>query len=507
MMKKNKPGVLLWLALFLLVAGCRPGILPDVTSTTPPPADTPTLDESTQGETSPTLEIPPANFNTPIPVPTQGPYLPALPIWGVEMYYLGEDAGLNLAKDAGVFWLRRNALLWSAVEPQEGQRDWAAITGLEVELKTAAMNGFQTILVVRSTPEWAQSVSGSLCSAPRAEKLESFANFMYDIVRKYSLPPYNVQYWEIGNEPDVAPELVPSEAPFGCWGETGDPYYGGRAYADILKAIYPKIKQANPQAQVLVGGLLMNCDPVNPPETEPGSGQFKDCVPSRYLEGILVNGGGNYFDGVSFHAYDYYFGNKLGRYSNANWNSAWNANGPVLVAKANYLRGVLNLYGFPDKFLLNSELALLCGRDGNEPECQNENFRLTKAYYLAQAYVTAIAEHLTANIWYSLTGWRGSGLVDAQKQPNEAYQALKISSQRLAGAGYLGPITDFNGVRGFAFERGESLIWVLWSLDGEKHTLELEQLPKAIYDVFGVELNASQRIEVKVAPMYVEFSE
>lgn len=493
------------LALVLILVSCKPGVPagPQVTQSDFIPQET----EVSVNEQVNIPESTPGLVNTPLPVPTQGAYLPALPIWGVEMYYLGDDAGLSLAKDAGVYWLRRNALLWSEVEPSEGERNWEALAGLEAELETAARQGFQTILIVRSTPAWAQSVGGSLCSAPKSEKLEAFANFMYDMVRKYSLPPYNVQYWEIGNEPDVAPELVASDAPFGCWGVTGDPYYGGGGYAEILKAIYPKIKQANPQAQVLVGGLLLNCDPVNPPETEPGSGQYRDCTPSRYLEGILVNGGGNYFDGVSFHAYDYSVGTKLGRYSNVNWNSSWDANGPVLVAKANYLRGVLNLYGFSQKYLVNSELALLCGRDGNEPQCQSDNFRLTKAYYLAQAYVSAIAEHLTANIWYSLTGWRASGLVDAQKQPNEAYQALKTSSQILSGAAYVGPITDYEGVRGFAFERGDAPLWVLWSLDGEKHTLDLGTTPKAILDVFGIAQDVAQEIEVKTAPLYIEFGD
>jgi len=55
------------------------------------------------------------------------------------------------------------------------------------------------------------------------EKLQAFTSFIEDVVRRYSIPPYNVQYWEIGNEPDIAPEQLPSDMPFGCWGKTGDP--------------------------------------------------------------------------------------------------------------------------------------------------------------------------------------------------------------------------------------------------------------------------------------------
>jgi hypothetical protein len=244
---------------------------------------------------------------------------------------------------------------------------------------------------------------------------------------------------------------------------------------------------------------------VNPPETEPGSGQQKDCTPSRYLEGILENDGARYFDGISYHAYDYYNG-ELGAYSNANWNSAWNSTGPTLIAKANYLRGVLNLYGVQGKYLMNTEAALLCGRDGTEPECQADDFRYTKAYFLAQAYASAIAEHLMANIWYSLTGWRATGLVDSALAPNEAYRAYQASVAQLNGAGYVGALSDYPGVRGHVFEKSGSTLWVVWSLDGDEHKIQLDALPAAVFDVFGAPLEVAQELAVTVAPIYIEFS-
>jgi hypothetical protein len=39
--------------------------------------------------------------------------------------------------------------------------------------------------------------------------------------------------------------------------------FGGEYYGNMLKIVYPAIKSADPQAQVLVGGLLLDCDPVN----------------------------------------------------------------------------------------------------------------------------------------------------------------------------------------------------------------------------------------------------
>ncbi len=65
--------------------------------------------------------------------------------------------------------------------------------------------------------------------------------------------------------------------------------------------------------------------------------------------------GGAYFDGVSFHAYDYYW-NTLGQYGNSpNWDSHWNTTGPAMIAKAKYINTLLASYGVTGKFLvLNS---------------------------------------------------------------------------------------------------------------------------------------------------------
>ena len=68
---------------------------------------------------------------------------------------------------------------------------------------------------------------------------------------------------------------------------------------------------------MLIGGLLLDCDPGPNPNICAELG--KNDRPPKYLEGILRNGGGNYFDGVAFHAYDFfpYYAPALGDYSNA----------------------------------------------------------------------------------------------------------------------------------------------------------------------------------------------
>jgi hypothetical protein len=438
--------------------------------------------------------------------PTSTPASPSIPISGIEIQGIDE---IQIVQQAGMTWVRRNGLLWSEVESIEGRREWEQVNLLEQELIAISGAGMRVILVVRDAPEWAQLQPGISCGAIKPDSLLAFAAFLHDAVERYSQPPYNVHYWELWNEPDVDPVFVNETSPYGCWGDLHDyEYFGGAYYAEMLKVAYPQIKAADPQAQVVVGGLLLDCDPVIPPETSPGSGQYKDCTSSRFLEGVLTEGGGEYFDGVSFHAYDYYQG-KLGVYSNTNWHSAWNTTGPVLIAKTRYLRGMLAAFGYPNKFIMNTENGLLCGRDGTEPDCLGETFQDTKASYLVQSYVAARVEGLTANIWYDLRGWRGSGLLDAQMQPLEAFEALRFQSEMLDTAAIWGLIPqDMRvGVRGYTFYRAGIRIWVIWRLDEQLQIIEWSQSVETVFSTLGMSLPTTQEIRLSIMPIYLVWAE
>ncbi len=431
--------------------------------------------------------------------------LPESPIYGLQIHDLSSEEQVSLGQQAGVHWTRFDDLNWNAIEPirlDPPVYHWETVD--EDVLKMATESGFEVIGIILFTPEWAQKYPGIYCGPVVEEALDDFAQFMGALVSRYSQPPYNVHYWEIGNEPDIDRSLVPPYMGFGCWGEEDDMYYGGGYYGKMLKAVYPSIKAADPEAQVLVGGLNLDCDPDNPPEHPPGSGQLMYCTPSLFLEGILSSGGGDYFDGISFHAYDYYHGNN--QYGNVNWNSDSESTGPVLIKKSRYFNELLARYGYEDKFLINTELALLCGSDGKEPACQTDEFLYTKANYVSQAYAAALAEGLSSNIWYSLTGWRASGLVNSSLQPLEAYDAYKFSASKLSGVVFIREITDFSGVMGYEFTQDDKNIWILWSHIGEVQEIQLPTVPSAVYSVYGETLQVEQLINVPPSPIYLEWS-
>jgi hypothetical protein len=436
-------------------------------------------------------------------------------LFGIEFHSAKDWSELQQSSGMNISYTRINGIRWAEIEPVEGERNWSTVALVEENIKTAALNNVRVILVIRHTPGWAQKVPGSPCGPIKEEKLGAFANFVYDVVTRYRSAPYYVKYWEIYNEPDIAPDLLPgSNGLYGCWGDLANEYYGGGYFATMLKSVYPKVKQADPEAQVVVGGMLMSYDPasgVTAPDHE--------ILASKFFEGILANGGGNYFDGVGFHNYDIYMG-QLGAYFSRKWASYWNTTGPALIAKAHFLRNLMEDYGISGKFLMNTETALLCGTAQDPPGgpgCESDpesDFEQTKAYYITQSYAAALAEGLRANIWYSLSGWRNSGLVYSDLSPRPAYFSFKFARQKLEDVIFIGAITsqDTGGtdsLLGYKFQYTDGRpIWVIWSKDREESTISLPDPPLGVWDAFGnpVAVPDPDALTVTIKPLFIELS-
>lgn len=425
-----------------------------------------------------------------MPLVLQPPGKPS--VFGIEMESDWSGSLLDLAYQAGVNWVRRNGVEWQLVEVVEGTRDWTMLAGLESEMTILSQRGIELVLIVRGVPEWAQTEYGNICGPIAQPKFDAFASFMSELVSRYSQPPYNVRYWEIGNEPDFP--YSERDIPFGCWGDASDPYYGGGYYGEMLKAVYPAIKTADPNAQVLIGGLLMDCDPNNPP---PG----KDCTSSKFLEGILLTGAGSAFDGVSFHSYDYYIG-TLGSYCNPNWHGSSTTTGPSLDLKANFLSSVLTQYGYNNKYILNTEIALLC----NNFPC-DDTFEMTKAIYIAQSYAQTLASKASIAIWYSYTGsWQSTKLVDGSDIPTPAYYAYQAANQILRNTAFTQHL-QIDGVTGYEFYGRGDRFWILWSTGGQPQHIKLPGVPMQMWDVLGKPVTPTRELDIGVLPVYLEWAD
>lgn len=413
-------------------------------------------------------------------------------IFGVTISsgFVGATAGRASAARAS--WVRYGDFLWSDVEPTPGAREWSRLAGIDEEVKTLAAEGLTTIGVVRGAPEWAQQIPGNTCAAIKPETLDAFAAFTRDLVARYSAAPYNIKYWEIWNEEDVDPSDVGPTSGFGCWGDKGDPYYGGGRYAEMLKRVYPAIKQANPGAQVLMGGLLLDCDAEHPLDG-------RDCAESRFFEGMLRNGGGGGFDIVSYHGYAYWSG------KNEDWernNPAWQPRGGVVLGKLQLIRETMARYGV-DKPVLLTEAGLLCYQ--SSPQC-GPRFFGAQAGYLTRVYARAWAGGLLGAVWYTLEGpgWEKGGLLDENQQPRPAYQALSFMTGLLGGASYAGSRSS-GAIEGYAFAKGPKRYELFWTNDDTPARMAWPSGAVAAYDSLGQPLPvAGPDLEVNFNPVIIE---
>jgi hypothetical protein len=433
---------------------------------------------------------------------------PLRTVFGIESSRLTASSASIAA--AGASWVRRNGLAWRDIEPTKGARNWNAAAALEKDLLAARNANLAVILVVRGVPDWArrpESIGGdgklSQCGPVRDDELASFAQFMRDAVARYSASPYHVLYWEIWNEPDVDPLEVFFNSVFGCYGDMSDQYYGGDDYARMLQAVYPEMKAVNPHVQIVMGGLLMDCDP----------GQKENCNSGKFFEGVLRAGGGQYFDVANMHSYDRYVnGQPVGTYSSPNWGNT-QVDGPVLLRKAANLREVLARYGYPDKPIMNTETAVICSARNSFPcdaapddpnnNAPNDNIQRANAYYIAQSYAAAKSVGLLANIHYSYEGWNGTNMVNGSSKLLP-YYAFQEASERLADATYVGVLTLADvgtaGLTGYKFLRNGKPLWVVWSKDGVAHTLTVSGNRTLV-----TALGEPATTMIGYEPVYVEF--
>lgn len=363
-------------------------------------------------------------------------------VFGIEMASLSATNGLDLVATSGTRWVRRNALLWSDIQAAEGAAynwDAPAVKALEEEMLRASKLGINLIITVRGSPTWAVAPYRAGCAPINPSYYDDFARFMSAVVQRYSAAPYNVRYWEIGNEPD-APVATDPVVPFGCWGIVSDPFYGGRAYGEMLKVVYPAMKAANSSVSVLNGGLLLD---------RPYEEGKSNTTIGRFFEGMLVAGAGSSFDILSFHSYVYWYAPGLPPL------------GPREDWRVGYLKELLARYKAPQKPMIRSETALLCFEV--TPEC-----RWAQADLVGRTYARTLRDGLLATVWYiyDSDSFHNTAMIEPFDVfvPRAAYFAYRHTARMLSGAQYVGPIPDLPATaEGYVFHRGNETIYTFWT--------------------------------------------
>ena len=132
----------------------------------------------------------------------------------------------------GVRLVRRD-FLWADLEPSDGTFDFAAE---DAAVDESRAHGLTTIGILAYDAPWA-AADGDVDTPPDPQKYAAFA----EATAKHFAG--RVDAWEIWNEPNNG---------FRFW----KPREDGFAYAKLLAAAYPAVKRGNPNATVLLGGLI-----------------------------------------------------------------------------------------------------------------------------------------------------------------------------------------------------------------------------------------------------------
>jgi Cellulase (glycosyl hydrolase family 5) len=169
---------------------------------------------------------------------------------------------------------------WSTLEPAQGQIDPQALAFTDNLVDRAAAAGIKVVALAMWTPCWASSAPASLlskCRASTSSKAQAwtpvnpaaYGSFVAFLAARYGSKLAAIEVW---NEPDQANEdylAGPEKA---------------KHYAEILRAAYPAIKQADPTMTVLGGSLV-------------GSN-------GAFLRALYAAGIKGYYDGLSVHFYN-----------------------------------------------------------------------------------------------------------------------------------------------------------------------------------------------------------
>lgn len=449
---------------------------PTAATTTSTPQPTATSAPNTAATTAPTHTPTHPTSSTPINLPTP----PKLNVFGVEINQGYVTGVITEAQKAGVDWVRYNGILWHEIETTEGAPNWAKLATFEQEVQLISNRGMIPVVVIRGTPAWAQQVN-SACGPIKQDKLDAFATFVRQVVTRYSVAPYNVRYWEIGNEPDTDPTIVDPTMPFGCWGNQNDANYGGAYFADMLKKVSSTIKDVDPNATIILGGLLLDCDPNNPPIND--NGDTKDCTPARFLDGILENGGSSAFDMLAYHGYSYW------GLEHKDWDiehKDWKHRGGATLGKADYLRNVMQRYNV-DKPILANEIGLLCWN--SDPICMEESFLVDQQNYLVRTYIRAWGNTMLAASWYTFNypNWHEAGLLNRDRTPRPAMHTLTFLTNLFDGATFREKVSYADKTQeGYIFDKGSQELRVYWSNNDNLFDIAIPSTATTIYR-FGLE--------------------
>jgi hypothetical protein len=317
--------------------------------------------------------------------------------YGSSLVYMPEaelEARLDDAADMGAKWVRTD-LSWNDIQPESASTyRWGRFDRV---VDAVQKRGLVLLPIITYTPAWARP-DGCLTEKCRPENADQFAKFAGEAAKRYP----RISVWEIWNEENYPP----------FWKPQPDP----AAYGELLKLSVASIRESNPAAKIIIGGLA---------NTNAAQGGI---APRDFLADLVSAGETEGVNGIGLHPYNF---PQLPSES-----GPWIYSGVDGVSGLQSLRDVFTAAGLPALPIWITEFGAPTG-GGTAGDHVTED---RQAEMVADAVTAARADDgIAALFWYT---YRDSGadpidpeshygLRRADGSPKPAYDAFR---QVIAGS-------------------------------------------------------------------------
>jgi hypothetical protein len=356
---------------------------------------------------------------------------PAIPNgFGVNIHFTGLPRDLTMIADAGFKFIRMD-LVWSRVEQTKGKYEFKE-SGYDALTLGCEKLGIRVLYIL--------DYSNKLYESDRSVRTEAgckaFADFAAAAAKRYAGKGI---LWEIWNEPNIKQFWTPQPS--------------GDDYSKLVEVAVPRIRQADPNAQVLAGATSQ--------------------IPLEWFEGCFKNGLLNWIDALSVHPY---------------------RSQPPETVIGDYarLRELIARYAPASK-----QIPIISGEWGYS-NLNWDKSRLSgqqQADYLVRMFLINTYQNIPVSIWYD---WKNDGTDPNEREhnfgtvkhdlnPKAAYLAAKVLSSTLTGYS-ISERFDLGNENDFAFKltNGNRQAVAFWTI-GPKHNVSLPMGPVEVtlIDIYG----------------------
>lgn len=362
--------------------------------------------------------------------------------------------------DLGIRWVRLSGpsgVVWDADEPEKGKYDWSRITDIISLFNKHKINMVVTVLCFN---KWDQGGIEKVKEGPLKDfnvvikklpkDIEKYQSFLKKVVEKFDGDGIDdapgspiVKYWQIENELD------------GFWRDTP------RNYAFLVKTSYRAIKESDPSAKIVLGGIAT-------PE-----GYNKFYVPMLdELDKMKKSNDERFFDVVDFH-----------------WSIETGGNykatkGHTMKKFITNLRNKFDSLGYNDVSIWITEMSSYSGKPSAFPYKPDGFLRkrteTEHAADLIKSYVYPLGLGINKIFWLyglsTLRNWGGLGINNytdnvtlSHYSSNQdklyeklAYYSLKLIVDKLDGFSDITNLNIGENIYAYKFSRGKKFVYVLW---------------------------------------------